>query len=264
MSKPRRYWADYSSSEFGSVDPMKTIAIFPTAAIEQHGPHLPVGTDTIINRGHLDALVAAAPDDIDFRILPLQEIGKSNEHLRHLGTLTLPATVLIEAWTEIGLSVARSGVRKMIFMNSHGGNEEIMGIVARELRVRASMLVVKCAWSRFGKPDGLFSDRENRYGIHGGDYETSLMLHFRPDLVDMGKARDFVSRVEQDEKDFSYLKATGPFAYAWLAGDLNSAGTVGEANLATAEKGRAQCDFAVDRFVELLRDVERAPLMDAE
>jgi enamine deaminase RidA (YjgF/YER057c/UK114 family) len=95
--------------------------------------------------------------------------------------LTLPAATLVEAWTELGASVARAGVRKIVFINSHGGNEEIMGIVARELRVAFKMLAVKTSWSRFGRPAGLYSDIEDRYGIHGGDFETSVMLHFRPD-----------------------------------------------------------------------------------
>src|SRR5690606_11886668 len=129
--------------------------------------------------------IARLPDDLDIRILPVQSVGKSNEHLHAPGTLTLPATTLIETWTELGASVARAGVGKIVFVTSHGGNEEIMGIVARELRVRFCMLAVKSSWSRFGKPAGLYSDIEDRYGIHGGDFETSVMLHFRPDLVDM-------------------------------------------------------------------------------
>lgn len=257
-------WSDYTSPAFRDIDPMRTIAILPIAATEQHGPHLPLCTDTAINRGHLDALIAAAPAGLDFRILPVQEIGKSNEHLRMPGTLTLPASVLIEMWTEIGLSVARAGVRKLVFVNSHGGNEEIMGIVARELRIRVSMLVVKSGWVRFGKPDGLFSDRESRLGIHGGDLETSLMLHFRPELVDMDKAQDFRSVGEDDEQRYKHLRPTGTLAYAWIADDLNPAGAVGEAHLATAEKGRMQCDHAVKGFIEMLREVAAAPLPDGD
>lgn len=259
----RHVWSEYTSPECRTIDPTRTIAILPLAATEQHGPHLPLATDSVINRGHLDALVAVAPEDLDFRILPVQEIGKSNEHIRFPGTLTLPPAVLIEMWTEIGLSVARAGIRKLVFVNSHGGNEEIMGIVARELRQRVSMLSVKSGWSRFGKPEGLFSDRESRYGIHGGDYETSLMLHFRPDLVNMDKARDFVSVAESDERSYDLLRPTGFLAYSWLAGDLGEAGVVGEAHLATAEKGRLQCEHAVAGFIRLLRDVAAAPLFDA-
>jgi len=201
MDKPRRrvWWDEYASREFESLDPESTIAILPIAAIEQHGPHLPVGVDAAINRGMLETLIDRLPVDLDIRILPIQQVGKSNEHLRMPGTLTLSAATLIEAWTELGLSVARAGVRKLVIVNSHGGNDEVMGIVARELRVRADMLVVKSAWSRLGKPAGLYSERELKFGIHGGDFETSLMLHFRPELVEMARAQDFRSVAEDDE-----------------------------------------------------------------
>ena len=82
-------WADYRAPEYASIDPMRTIAILPTAAIEQHGPHLPVGTDTLIAEGLLNRLRAACPEDLDIRILPVQAVGKSNEHLWAKGTLTL-------------------------------------------------------------------------------------------------------------------------------------------------------------------------------
>ena len=258
----RVWWGDFRTTEYASIDAEATVAVLPVAAIEQHGPHLPVSTDTTIMNGMLETVIAHLPADLDIRILPVQAVGKSNEHLHAPGTLTLPAATLIDAWSELGLSVARAGLRKIVVVNSHGGNEEIMGIVTRELRVRAKMLAVKTSWQRFGRPAGMYSSREDRYGIHGGDVETSLMLHFRPDLVDMGKAEDFVSRVEAAEKEFSLLRHTGTHAFAWIASDLNPNGTVGEANLATAEKGRLTAEHQADGFVQLLRDVRKAKLAE--
>ena len=258
----RVWWGDFPTTEYAATDPEATIAVLPVAAIEQHGPHLPVSTDTAIMNGMLEAVIERLPAALDVRILPVQAVGKSNEHLAFPGTLTLPATTLIEAWTELGASVARAGVRKIVVVNSHGGNEEIMGIVTRELRVRFAMLAVKTSWMRFGKPDGLYSDVEGRYGIHGGDVETSLMLHFRPDLVDMRKAGDFVSAVGRAEQTFELLRHTGQHAFAWMAGDLNVAGVVGEAAKATAEKGRATAEHQADGFVRLLEDVREASLAE--
>lgn len=258
----RAWWGDFRTTEYASIDPEATIAVLPVAAIEQHGPHLPVSTDTTIMTGMLETVIARLPAGLDVRILPVQSVGKSNEHLHAPGTLTLPASTLVEAWTELGLSVARAGVRKIVVVNSHGGNEEIMGIVTRELRVRQGMLAVKSSWQRFGRPDGLYSERENRYGIHGGDVETSLMLHFRPDLVDMGRAEDFVSRVESAEREFSLLRHTGTHAFAWIAPDLNPNGVVGEAHLAAAEKGRLTAEHQADGFIRLLQDVRKAKLAD--
>lgn len=262
VANRRVWWGDYRTTEYASIDPEGTIAVLPVAAIEQHGPHLPVSTDTTIMNGMLETMIARLPAELDIRILPVQAVGKSNEHLHAPGTLTLTAPTLIAAWTELGLSIARAGVRKLIVVNSHGGNEEIMGIVTRELRVREKMLAVKTSWQRFGRPTGMYSDLEERQGIHGGDVETSLMLHFRPDLVDMGKAENFVSNVARAEKEFSLLRHTGTHAFAWMAGDLNPHGVVGEAALATAEKGRLTAEHQADGFITLLKDVRKARLAD--
>jgi creatinine amidohydrolase len=262
MTIRRVWWGDFRTTEYASIDAEATIAILPLAAVEQHGPHLPVSTDTTIMHGMLEAVIARLPADLDVRILPVQSIGKSNEHLYAPGTLTLPATTLVGAWTELGLSVARAGVRKIVLVNSHGGNEEIMGIVSRELRVRQKMLAVKTSWQRFGRPAGLYTELEDRHGIHGGDVETSLMLHFRPDLVDMSKAEHFVSNVGRAEKEFALLRHTGTHAFAWIATDLNAHGVVGDASTATAEKGRLTAGHQADGFVRLLEDVRKARLAD--
>jgi creatinine amidohydrolase len=262
-TKPRRvWWGDYRTTEYAAIDPEATIAVLPIAAIEQHGPHLPVSTDTTIMQGMLEEVISILPDNLDIRILPVQSVGKSNEHLAAPGTLTLPATTLIEAWTELGASVARAGLRKIIFVNSHGGNEEIMGVVTRELRVRHRMLAVKTSWQRFGRPAGMYTELEDRHGIHGGDVETSLMLHFRPDLVDITKAENFVSNVARAEQEFALLRQTGTHAFAWMAGDLNPHGVVGDASIATAEKGRLTARFQAEGFVRLLKDVRKARLAD--
>ncbi|WP_138472535.1 creatininase family protein [Poseidonocella sp. HB161398] len=248
-------WAEYRFAEFREADPETAIAILPTAAIEQHGPHLPVGTDMMIAEGMLARLRAACPADLDIRILPVQAVGKSNEHLHATGTLTLSAETALRAWTEIGLSVARAGIRKIVIANSHGGNLDLVSILSRELRVRAAMLAVKTQWMSFGHPEGMFTETERRFGIHGGDVETSLMLAFRPQTVDMGAARNFRSSAEG-----TAIPPIGPTSYGWVATDLNPEGTVGDASLATAEKGAAMADHAVAGFIELLRHVRDTPL----
>ena len=250
-------WADFRTTEFEGLDPEQVIAILPTAAIEQHGPHLPTGTDTMIADGMLAELRRQCPDDLDIRILPVQAVGKSNEHLHAKGTLTLTAETALKAWVEIGLSVARAGVRKLVIVNSHGGNLDLISILSRELRVRAGMYAIKCQWGGFGAPDGLYSEREVSFGIHGGDRETSLMLHFRPETVDMTQAVDFPSTAEN-----SAISPIGATSYGWVSSDLNPAGTVGEAHLGTAEKGKATCEYQVCHFIKLLRTIRDQPLSE--
>ena len=244
----RQEWIEFRRTEFADAD--NAIAILPTAAVEQHGPHLPVGTDTIIGTGMLSEAKVLLPADLDVRILPIQAVGKSNEHLWSRGTLTLTAETALRAWTEIGLSAARAGIRKMVIINSHGGNLDLVSVLARELRVQAGLYAVKCQWGSFGHPEGLYSDQELQYGIHGGDIETSLMLHFRPELVDMSKAADFDSTAAS-----SPVPPTGSVSYGWVAKDLNPSGTVGNASAATAEKGRLTAQHQAKGFVRLLQTV---------
>ncbi|MCY4305494.1 MAG: creatininase family protein [Aestuariivita sp.] len=246
----RLNWSEYRHGEFLKLDPQKTIAILPTAAIEQHGPHLPVGTDMFIAEGMLDELRRQCPDDIDILILPTQSVGKSNEHLQASGTLTLTAKTTLATWTEIGLSVARAGLQKIVIVNSHGGNLPLIDILARELRVQAQLYAVKCQWGSFGCPEGLFSEKERTFGIHGGDVETSLMLAFQPHTVDMTQAHEFNSSAEAGG-----IAPIGPISYGWISSDLNSSGVVGEAHLANVEKGHMTCRYQVAGFIELLRQV---------
>lgn len=256
----KRFWQDLTTLEFRGLDQERTIAVLPIAAVEQHGPHLPVSTDTEIANGMIRETLKLLPAGSRALFLPVQAVGKSNEHIRSPGTLTLTAETAIRAWTEIGESVACAGVRKLVMINSHGGNVEVIGIVARELRVRRNMLAVSAQWSRFGVPPGLYTDQENAVGIHAGDQETSLMLHFRPDLVDKGRVRNFEPSTVEISRTFDVLRPTGYTAFGWIAQDLNADGACGDASRATAEKGRLTAEHRAATFVKLLGDVERFEL----
>jgi creatinine amidohydrolase len=253
---PRRLWAEMSWRDFEAIDMAKTIAVLPVAAIEQHGPHLPVGVDAFIMEGYLRRAMARCPADLPVLFLPVQAIGKSNEHGDYPGTLTLSAETAIRAWTEIGESIRKTGCRKLVIVNSHGGNVPLIDIVARELRVQHAMLVVSASWHRFGYPDGLFAPQERVHGIHAGDAETSLMLAFRPDTVNHEAIDNFVPRSLAIERDFLWLRATQPIGFGWMSQDLSPAGAMGNAAAATPAKGEACADYGATAFVELLRDVE--------
>ena len=255
MTLPSKFWSDLSWRDFAAADMSQVIAVLPVAATEQHGPHLPVGVDNYINQGYLERAVKLTPDDLPVLYLPVQAIGKSNEHIEYPGTLTFSHETLIRAWTEIGDSVARAGVRKLVFINSHGGNVPVIDIVARELRVRHRMLAVHAAWHRLGLPDGLFSGQERAHGIHGGEVETSLMLAFRPHTVKMANAENFASSAIGVEQEFKQLRVTQPIGFGWMASDLTAAGVAGDASKATLEKGEACADHAAGAFIDLLRDV---------
>ena len=249
-----------TTEEFAALDGARTIAVLPVAAIEQHGPHLPVYVDACLNEGVLARAVALMPDDLPVTVLPMTSVGKSNEHLAFPGTLTLSAETLTRLWTEIGDSVARAGVRKLVLFNSHGGQPQIMDIVARDLRVRHKMFVVAMNWFSFGVPEGLFSETEMRHGIHGGAIETSMMLYLRPDLVQMEKAANFEPSSVAMAQTYDHLTPEGGIGFGWQTQDLHPSGACGDATDADAERGEQIVDYAATKFVELLAEVDRYPL----
>jgi creatinine amidohydrolase len=263
------FWTDLSLRDFrarAANDVSRVIAVLPVAAVEQHGPHLPLGVDAMIMDGCIARVVARLPADLDAVFLPTQSIGVSTEHLAFPGTLTLAPDTAARLLGDIAASVARAGVRKIVLMNSHGGNSALISQTALELRARLGMLAVTCSWARFGYPEGLFDLQEQLFGIHGGAVETSLMLAFRPDLVDMTQARDFASAARDMAQDFVWLRADRPAGFGWMAQDLSPCGAMGDATEACADKGAAVAEYWADAFVALLRDVDRfnlANLRDA-
>jgi len=256
MALPRRNWMEMTWQEIAGADTGRWIAVLPLAAVEQHGPHLPLGVDTFIAEAYLARVEQILPAELPVTVLPVQRIGVSAEHLSYPGTLTLSAAVAIQAWTELGDSLARAGVRKLVLVTSHGGNIAAMEIVARDLRTRLGMLAVTVGWHRFGYPDGAFTAEEKRHGIHGGDIETSLMLAARPDTVRMDKAPNATPATIAMAQEFKWLGAYRPAGFAWMTQDLNATGAVGDATLAKPEKGDAAFTRGAQAFVELLQEVD--------
>lgn len=237
--------------------PDTAIAVLPLGATEQHGPHLPFGTDTIIAEGVAARTKALLPPGLDVAFLPVEPVGYSVEHMDIAGTRTLAFDEAIHRWIGIGEACLERGVRRFVMLNAHGGNSPLMTVVATELRVRHAMLAVATSWTRFGYPPEIVSPREKALGIHGGLIETSVMLALRPDLVDMARAKDFPSAQEGFERDFRHLRAYGPHAFGWKMADLTPDGVTGNAAAATAEAGEAILDHAARGFAELLDDVAR-------
>lgn len=231
------------------------IAVLPLGATEQHGPHLPFETDTIIARGVAERAQALLPQGLDVHFLPVEPVGYSPEHLHVAGTKSLAFNEAVERWIGIGASLNKAGVRRFVLLNAHGGNSPLMTVVTTELRQRFKMLAVATSWTRFSLPEGLVSPEEKALGIHGGLVETAVMLALAPDQVDMGKARDFPSQQSGFGARFKHLRAYGPHAFGWLMSDLSTDGVVGNAAAATPELGNRILDHAARGFVELLEDI---------
>ncbi len=254
---PPRDWTDIHWPDIAGTDAARWIAVLPLAATEQHGPHLPVGTDVMIAEAYLERARELLPDAAPVTFLPLQPVGISTEHIDYPGTLTLPPETALQGWMALGISVARAGVKKLVMVTSHGGNSAAMTLVAQDLRAEYGLLAVTTSWSRFGAPDGLFSEEELRHGVHGGAVETSIMLARYPKAVRKEKIADFRPSSIALEKDHRWLSTHRPAPFAWQAQDLHPSGAAGDATLASAEKGRRLIDHGAAAFCELLADIEK-------
>ena len=254
------HWREMCRDDFPQAADKDAIAVLPIAAIEQHGPHLPTGTDAILAQGYIDRVIAKLPEDLPLIFLPVQQVGWSEEHLDGAGTLTSSWSHLLPVWMDICLSVKRAGLKRIIVINSHGGNVPLMDILIQDLRVHHQMVASATNWLRFGYPDGLFPDEEIAIGIHGGAVETSLMLALSPDLVDLSKCDHFASAQSRMATDNNHLRFYGRQSLGWMASDLNPTGVVGDATMASAERGEKLLDHIIDQFIAYARDVQKVAL----
>jgi creatinine amidohydrolase len=270
MTPTSRYWADLSTQDFAALQAsgaaVRTIAVLPVAATEQHGPHLPLSVDAVLVEGVVKAALPHLTPELQALFLPTQAIGLSPEHARFPGTLTLKNETILRLWTDIGESVAAAGVKKLVLFNAHGGNVSVMDLVARDLRARLDMLVYSVSWfnlplldARGQDVNAQFSAEEHRFGIHAGDIETSMMLALDPQHVRMDLAQNFASTSQVRAQQFDILGNGKSAKLGWQMQDYNPAGAVGHAAAATADKGRAVVDAAARALARLLAQVDALP-----
>ncbi len=256
-SVPPRDWTDIHWPDFAAAGRERWIAVLPLAATEQHGPHLPLGTDVMIAQAYLARVRELLSDAKPATFLPLQPVGISTEHIDLPGTLTLPTEVALKTWFALGESVARAGLKKLIIVSSHGGNSAGMSLVAQDLRAQHGLLVVTTTWSRLSRAEGLFSSEELQHGIHGGAAETSIMLARHDRHVRKAAIANSRSAAIAVAKNHRWLSTQRPAPFAWQAQDLHPSGAVGDATQASAEKGEHLIDSGARAFCELIEDVDK-------
>ncbi len=259
---PSRFWSDLTTLDFAGLDPASTVAVLPLGATEQHGPHLPLGVDTRLVDGIIAAALVLLPVELPVLFLPTQAIGLSPEHASFAGTLSLSADTLMRLWKDIGAGVARSGVKKLVLFNAHGGHVGAMDVVARELRQAHDLIVYSVSWFNLplAEANAQFDANEHRFGVHAGDVETSMMMALQAPLVHMAKAQDFSSAAQQRATDYPILGNGKSAKLGWAMQDYNTLGAAGNAAAATADKGRAVVNAAASQLALLLAEVARIPL----
>ena len=256
-------WAELNTRDFSVLDPARTVAVLPLGATEQHGPHLPLSVDTVLVDGVVNAALThlAATDPV--LVLPTQTVGLSTEHTAFAGTLHLSPQTLIQLWCDIGASVARAGVKKLLMFNAHGGNVGLMDVVARELRAQHGLIVYSSSWYNLPIDAGVmgqFSADEHRFGIHAGDIETSMMLALSPNRVNMAEAQNFASTSQDRAKHYAVLGNGKSAKLGWHMQDYNPQGAAGNASAATAAKGEALVHSAGEQLALLLKELVALPL----
>lgn len=260
---PSRFFAYLSWTDIQAMPNREDVVLVqPVGAIEQHGPHLPLVVDAAIGVAVLGRALEKLSSSIPVYALPPLSYGKSNEHWHFPGTITLTAQTLMTTLMEVAESVYRAGFRKLVLMNSHGGQPQIMEIVARDLHQKYEDFAVfpVFTWRVPHQVTRLLSPQEREFGIHAGDAETSLMLAILPEQVRMERAQpEYPPPLPVD----SLLSLEGSVPFAWTTRDISRSGTIGDPTTATREKGKQILESVSDGWVQVLEDIYRFQLPQA-
>jgi creatinine amidohydrolase len=252
---PQRFFPYLTWTDIQAIpDKENVVIIQPVGAIEQHGPHLPLIVDAAIGVAVLGKALEKLDDSIPAYALPNLYYGKSNEHWHFPGTITLSAETLIATLMEVAESVYRAGFRKLVLMNSHGGQPQVMDIVARDLHIKYSDFLVfpLFTWRVPHITGELLTPKEKQLGIHAGDAETSIMLAILPEQVKMDAA---VAEYPPEQAEGSLLSIEGKLSFGWATRDLSKSGVVGDPTVATKEKGDRILESVSDGWVRVIKDV---------
>lgn len=246
-----RYLPNLSWTSIRDLDKQQGVVVQPIGAIEQHGAHLPVATDALLAERMTILALGQLPTHAKVWRLPVLSYGKSNEHLGFAGTISLRAETLMMVVRDVASSLAASGFRRLCFVNAHGGNTALLAMMAREIRVETGLMVFNTT-TNANSPDPInISPLEAQFGIHANDWETSLLLHLEPELVDMTKAAAHYPTLPKGGVGLTGGAATA----AWLTRDWSPGGVFGDPMLATSERGAARLASATAALAQVLLDI---------
>ena len=254
-------WQDMTAPEIRALAGRDPVVILPLAAIEQHGPHLPLSTDLDIGLGLLEAAATRLGDSCAVLVLPPMAVGTSMEHEAFPGTLSLDPETALALIGRYGADVTRAGARRLLLCNSHGGNTQVMDLAGLRLRRDHGLLVAKCSYFQLPLPANLdLPAGEVQHGFHGGAVETAMMLHLTPGSVRIEQCADNVSVGYRLEREMARLGPEGQASFAWMAQDLHPGGAVGNALLANPDLGARLVAHYGAAIAQVIRDTATFPL----
>jgi creatinine amidohydrolase len=249
-----RNFSYLSWKQVDALPRVTTLLVLPTAAIEQHGHHLPLATDTLINNLMLGHALAKLPADAPVYALPPVHYGKSNEHIGYPGTLSVSSSTFMAVVRDLGSSVASAGFRKLALYNTHGGNTSLVDVMARDLRAEFGLRTFAMHGSLGTQYDGL-APQERTWGFHAGEVETALLLASVPELVDRNAyTSNYIAHIDKPEM---LMPENAPATFAWLTRDVSASGVLGDPRPATAEKGARWIDQASTKLAAALEAMLR-------
>jgi len=252
---PERFFPYLTWTDIQAMPNKENVVIIqPVGAIEQHGPHLPLIVDAAIGVGVLGEALKKLDRSIPAYALPTLYYGKSNEHWHFPGTITLSTQTLTAVIMEMGESIYRAGFRKLVLMNSHGGQPQVMQMVARDLHIQYDDFLVfpLFTWRVPHITKELLTPKEAAQGMHAGDAETSIMLAILPEQVRMDQA---VAEYPPEQEESSLLSLEGKLPVSWATKDISKTGVIGDATTATKEKGDRILESVSNGWVQAIQDI---------
>ena len=239
--------------EVEAIDKRNALVVLPLGATEQHGPHLPLYTDTLISCGVLErAMGRLSAEKLVYMLSPIT-ISKSNEHRGFPGTLWIGAKTLYDVLFEVGRSVHESGFRKLCFFNGHGGNLGILQAVTRDLRDEFGLLTfVGAAWSYLDAPslpEGV-DPREPELGIHANFFETAMVKAMYPDLV-----HDELAAPSFPNLPDTKIGLSGPAYAQWMTKDWSKSGVFGDPTHVTNEIANDYLERSIQGTIQFINEM---------
>jgi creatinine amidohydrolase/Fe(II)-dependent formamide hydrolase-like protein len=226
-----------SATQVAALTKEHALVVQPIGSVEQHGPHLPIGTDAYIAESIVHGSLQLLQDDgPDVWVLPTISYGRSVEHAGFGGTITFSTDTLFGVCRDVGRSVAASGFRRLVFVNGHGGNVAALEVVSRDIRAETGLLVFRAMLPQFGLPDDLVVPDAN-FGWHAGYSETCIMLALDRSLVHLDLAQSGGATAVRSLAGDKTRPRGQPVPVAWLTHDLSENGVIGDPRGASAEIG---------------------------